>query len=211
MDLAEEQLQRLRAAITRKGMAILMWMANKVFRNGVHGVFLEETGLQRVKDLVSDSNVSSSKNRVVFMPIFKSVVDIWVLYYIFMTQRMEIPFTFGNEEEIPKLSVVEEMSKITGYVFMNKDKQGLQNDYVNIQLLKETIAANVTVQMQLNAIRLKQNKVSLPSKPEVSITYLLQAYRLLESLKDNLYIVPVILTYDRIFELTHIAQEMLTA
>lgn len=177
MEIAEEQLQRLRAAITRKGMAILMWMANKVFRNGVHGIFLEQTGLQRVKDLISDSSVSSSKNKVVFMPIFKSVVDIWVLYYIYMTQRMEIPFTFGNEEEIPKLSVVEEMSKITGYVFMNKEIQRLQNDYINIQLLKETICANVTVQMQLNAIRLKQNKVSLPSKPELSITYLLQAYR----------------------------------
>jgi glycerol-3-phosphate O-acyltransferase len=48
-------------------------------------------------------------------------------------------------------------------------------------------------------------------KPEVSITYLLQAYRLMEQFKDNLYIVPVILTYDRIFELQHIAQEMLTA
>lgn len=59
--------------------------------------------------------------------------------------------------------------------------------------------------MQLNAFRLKQSKVSLPSKPEVSITYLLHVYRLMEQLKDNLYIVPVILTYDRIFELQHIA------
>ena len=37
----------------------------------------------------------------VFMPIFKSVVDCWVLFYIYMTQKMEIPFTFGNDEEIP--------------------------------------------------------------------------------------------------------------
>lgn len=35
------------------------------------------------------------------MPIFKSVVDCWVLFYIYMTQKMEIPFTFGNDEEIP--------------------------------------------------------------------------------------------------------------
>jgi glycerol-3-phosphate O-acyltransferase len=53
----------------------------------------------------------------------------------------------------------------------------------------------------MNAIRLKQNKVSLPLKPEVSITYLLQAYRGLDEIRDNIYIVPVTLTYDRIFEL----------
>lgn len=49
----------------------------------------------------------------------------------------------------------------------------------------------------------------MPSKPEKSISYLLHAYRYLEDLRDNVYIVPVILTYDRIFELPHIAKEMM--
>lgn len=78
-----------------------MWMANKVFRYSAHGIFLEESGLEKVKNLVSDSNISTSKNRVIFMPIFKSVVDCWVLFYIYMIQKMDIPFTFGNDEEIP--------------------------------------------------------------------------------------------------------------
>lgn len=63
----------------------------------------------------------------------------------------------------------------------------------------------------MNAIRLKQNKVSLPLKPEVSVTYLLQAYRHLDEIRNNVFIVPVILTYDRIFELSQIAEESLKA
>ena len=51
------------------------------------------------------------------MPILKSVVDIMVLSYIYMHQDMEIPFTFGNEEEVPQLKIIEEWSKNTGYVF----------------------------------------------------------------------------------------------
>jgi hypothetical protein len=145
LEQAEAQLNRLRAAITRKGFSLLMWMSNKLFRSCMHGVFVEAFGLKRVKDLLSASKDSITKNRIVYMPIFKSLVDVWVLYYVYMTQKMGIPFTFGNDEEIPRSLFVEEISKMSGYVFMNKARVGLQNDYINIQLLKETIADNPSI------------------------------------------------------------------
>lgn len=78
-----------------------MYLNSKIFRKSMHGLFIHEKSLKRVKDLISDSNISTTTNWVVFMPILKSVVDIMVLSYIYMHQDMEIPFTFGNEEEVP--------------------------------------------------------------------------------------------------------------
>lgn len=66
--------------------------------------------------------------------------------------------------------------------------------------------------MHLNSSKLHQNKVSLSSKPEVSIKYLLEAYKQLDDLmQNNMYIVPIIMTYDRVFELSKFTKEMLTA
>lgn len=72
-------MQRLRTKITRPGVASMMWISNKIFRHGIHGLFLEEKGLKRVQDLLSNEN----NNRVIFVPIFKSIVDFWVHIYIY--------------------------------------------------------------------------------------------------------------------------------
>lgn len=75
-----------------------------------------------MKELIRDSNVGSTKNRVIYMPIFKSLVDVWVLLFIHMKYGIEIPFTFGNDEEIPTPRIVEDISKLQGFVFMNYKK-----------------------------------------------------------------------------------------
>jgi hypothetical protein len=48
-----------------------------MFRRLLKGLYVEERGINRVKELMGDS-----KNRLIFMPIFKSVVDNLLLLYI---------------------------------------------------------------------------------------------------------------------------------
>lgn len=45
LEAAKAQLETLRSVITKRGMQMLMWMANKAFRLCFHGVFAEETGI----------------------------------------------------------------------------------------------------------------------------------------------------------------------
>ena len=59
----------------------------------------------------------------------------------------------------------------------------------------------------MNDDKLRQNKVTIAVKPAVSVQYLLSAFKQLKSHQNGTYIVPVSVTYDRIFELC--AQESL--
>jgi glycerol-3-phosphate O-acyltransferase len=57
--------------------------------------------------------------------------------------------------------------------------------------------------MTLNSCKLHQSRVMLAVKPEISITYLLEAFRQLP--KVNMHIVPVLITYDRVLEVGKIS------
>lgn len=83
-----------------------------MFRRLLKGLYVEERGIKRVKELMSDS-----KNRLIFIPIFKSVVDNTVLMYIKMAYDMELPFVFANSDEIPNNKLLVDFSKKTGMVF----------------------------------------------------------------------------------------------
>lgn len=125
---------------------------------------------------------------------------------------MEVPFVFANSDEIPNNKFLVDYSRKAGIVYQNRTRGlGFQYDFINIQLIKETISDNKAISMHLNSSKLHQNKVSLASQPEVSIKYLLEAYKQLDLLQNNMFIVPIIITYDRVFELSKIAKEMLTA
>ena len=82
-----------------------------MFRRCLKGLYVEERGINRVKELMSDS-----KNRVIFMPIFKSLVDNLVLLYIYMAYNMDAPFVFANSDEIPNNKALVDFSKKAGLV-----------------------------------------------------------------------------------------------
>lgn len=61
--------------------------------------------------------------------------------------------------------------------------------------------------MTLNSVKLHQSRVMIAAKPEVSIVYLLEAFRQLKRLQKKVHIVPVLITYDRVFEVAKISSE----
>ena len=145
------------------------------------------------------------------MPVFKSVLDYWVLMYVFASQKLSLPFTFVNTEELPAHQIVRDLFRKSGLVFQERQQEkGLQHEFINIQLLKETLNANNSIQIYLNAHKLRQNRIAVATKPEASVVYLLEAYRQLMAHQKHIYIVPVVLTYDRIPELEIISKEILT-
>lgn len=56
------------------------------------------------------------KERVVLLPTYKSFVDLFILLYTLKSYEMETPFTVGNMEDIPQITVIEKLLKGVGYV-----------------------------------------------------------------------------------------------
>ena len=66
-------------------------------RSAVRGLYVDTVGIERVKDLISGNN------RVVFIPLYKSFGDFFVMQYINHKFGIEAGFTFGNAEDTPRL------------------------------------------------------------------------------------------------------------
>lgn len=56
------------------------------------------------------------KERVVLLPTYKSFVDLFILLYTLKSYEIETPFTVGNMEDIPQITVIEKLLKGVGYV-----------------------------------------------------------------------------------------------
>lgn len=91
---AERQLKLMKAKFNTLNVQTMMWLMNKFARRSIKSLYLEMNGLNRVQRLLNDS-----ANRLVFMPVFKSSVDYWILVYITLQQNLELPFTFGSVSE----------------------------------------------------------------------------------------------------------------
>ena len=72
----------------------MMWAMNKFARSSIKALYVEDNGLMAVRDILKNSS-----NRVVFMPVFKSALDYWVLQYVALTNGLDLPFTFGSASE----------------------------------------------------------------------------------------------------------------
>ena len=51
------------------------YFVNKILRNSCEGIWVNSSGIQRVKDLLANGE------RVLLMPMYKSFVDPLVIYY----------------------------------------------------------------------------------------------------------------------------------
>ena len=170
---AERQLQLMKARISKLNVQTMMWLMNKFARQSIKGLYVEMTGLNEVKRLFNEDS-----NRLVFMPVLKSSIDYWVLLYILSSQNLELPFTFGSASEQPGTERYLKILQRSGLVFQKREQEyGLQHEYCNVQLIKETLQNNKSIQIFFNSQKLKQNTVTVPSKSEVSVQYLLGTYR----------------------------------
>ena len=72
------------------------------------------------------------------------------------------------------------------------------------------IGANPITTLFQNDERIRSGKLSYPLYPDNSIRLLLNAYLRLMKYKYNMYVVPVSINYDRLFDAGHLASEMVS-
>lgn len=81
---------------------------------------------------------------------------------------------------------------------------------MNQSLFQEVLENNVTTTLFQNDERLRTGKFNLPLFAENSIKLLLKSVHNLKKLKYDIKIVPVSMHYDRIFEASYLANEMIS-
>ena len=66
------------------------------------------------------------------MPVYRSYADLPVLLYALFVNKIEIPFTIGNQEDMPAAKIIEGVLKKIGYVCTKRTRdQSLQWSYMN--------------------------------------------------------------------------------
>lgn len=74
-------------------------------------------GICKVKSMIQ------SGYKVVFMPIYRSFLDYFVLHYVNQMHQIPTGFTFGNFEDTPRITFFDKILKSTGYM-LSRRKQG---------------------------------------------------------------------------------------
>jgi glycerol-3-phosphate O-acyltransferase len=151
----------------------------------------------------------------VFVPLYKSFGDFFTLQYINYTYGIENGFTFGNLEDTPRIGGFRQDKgwiEASGYIYARRNNsQSLQGNYVNSALLSEVIKNNTVTTLFQNRRRLRAGKLNFKKQADKSMTWLFDAYQSVkESVKANVMIVPVMISYDRIYEQGNLSREMIT-
>lgn len=92
-------------------------------RVALQGLHVDETSVAMVKGLLKDNK------KVVFVPIYKSFADPFILNFVSHHFKFDIPFQFGNYEDMPNnKSFFKKLGKLTGYIFARRSEdQDLQS------------------------------------------------------------------------------------
>lgn len=116
----------MHAKICRYTLAMFMGFFHRKFRQLGRGIYLEQQGFENVRKLLQ------AGERVVLMPVYRSFSDLPVLLYCLFVNKIEIPFTIGNSEDLPSASVINGLLKRIGYVISKRSRgQALQQSYIN--------------------------------------------------------------------------------
>lgn len=81
---------------------------------------------------------------------------------------------------------------------------------MNSAMLSQLISDNQLLTVFQNANRLRSGKLSRQTQPDMSIRWILHAYQALTGVADKIVIVPVMISYDRIFEHANLSSEMIS-
>ena len=76
----------MRCTIEKKIIFPTIWQSSKIFRSLSSGVFVENSGMSTIKELMNRNE------RVVLLPTYKSFADLLVILYAFASHNIEIPF-----------------------------------------------------------------------------------------------------------------------
>lgn len=95
-------------------MRLFFWYFNKLMRRGIQGLYIDTQSVKMVKNLISQNH------KVIFMPLYKSFADFFILMYVNCTQRIKLGFTLGNYEDTPRIRLIDAWLKSCGYIFSRR-------------------------------------------------------------------------------------------
>ena len=106
----------MHAYISDLGTKSLLWYFSKTMRLGVRGLHVDKLGIQKVKSL------TTSNNRVVLMPLYKSFGDFFINQYVNYKFGLESGFTIGNFEDQPRFRGIKNgWLHTSGYIFARRN------------------------------------------------------------------------------------------
>ena len=85
----------------------------------------------------------------------------------------------------------------------------MQSNYINQAVLKELISKDQVTTVYQNGERFRSGKLFRKGTADMAIRWLLEAFSSLQHEGRNLKIVPVNVSYDRIYECHNLATEMI--
>jgi len=80
-------------------------------------------------------------------------------------------------------------------------------NYLYQSLLEEVVGNNPFTTIFQNDQRIRSGKFSYPLMADNSIRLLLNAFQTMQKYKHNVYLVPISINYDRIFDASYLANE----
>lgn len=95
----------------------------------------------------------------------------------------------------------------------NSTKRGINSNvmnYVNSSIFSDVVENNIITTIFQNDARIRTGKFIIPKVGEMSTKLVIQALSKLKMLKYNVKIVPVCITYERIWEASYLANEMIS-
>lgn len=110
------QLVGMETRITTKTPQMILYYINKKLREVVEGIFVNDPGLAKVKELLQ------KKQNVILMPVYKSFFDFPIILYSLLVNNIDLPFTIGNFEDIPDVKLIDTLLKRFGYITTKRSK-----------------------------------------------------------------------------------------
>ena len=90
---------------------------SKAFEHLIDGVFVNTQQLQRMQKMTQ----TDPDSRVIFLPVYKSFMDPFLMFYINQIQGLELGYMFNNSEDTPTAKFVIENLKNMGSILMRMD------------------------------------------------------------------------------------------
>jgi len=149
---------------------------------------LDRYGLQTVRKLSQES-----QNRIVFMPIYKSNVDIAILHFANYFSELELGFSMGHFDTSSWTNLTMKTMKSIGVIPVKQ----YDSEAVVQNLMSAIIEKNQFTTVFQNDEMLQEGKLFLPDSHDKMVNCLLASYPQLRRLKREVKIVPVTINYER--------------
>mmetsp|Transcript_3084 Transcript_3084/g.4719 ORF Transcript_3084/g.4719 Transcript_3084/m.4719 type:complete len:505 (-) Transcript_3084:698-2212(-) len=203
------ELERVRCGIKHTNSEDNFKLLNRTFDHLLDGIFVNSSNLERFQRMTQTDEGA----RILFVPVQKSFMDPFVMFYINQMTGLDHGFMFGNNGDVPTARFISDRLKKMGVILMNLDTPGSFSEnkdiakYVNQNLLQETVSSNRFTTLFHNSKRNAVGKFNQKHLPDYSVRMLLAAHEDFKQRGLKVKVVPVSINYERILEGTYMTNE----